>query len=94
MDADQFDTLTKVVGRGATRRRVVRGVLGSVLAGGAITLTGRGPVQAAPQCRGQGQTCEGNQDCCAGLVCRVIGLGNSRRCARPPFPGDPFTCPD
>jgi hypothetical protein len=83
MAADRFDTLTKVVGRGATRRRVVRAVLGSALAGGAVTRTGRGPVQAAPQCRGQGQTCEGNQDCCAGLICPgrgVSGPGNSRRC--------------
>jgi hypothetical protein len=83
MDADRFDTVTKVVGRGATRRRVVRGVLGSVLAGGAVTLTGRGPVQAVPACLGAGHPCQGNQECCPGLVCRVTGPGNVKRCAAP-----------
>jgi hypothetical protein len=94
MDSGRFDALTKVVGRGTNRRTVLRGLLGSALAGGAIMRTGSGTVQAVPRCREACHPCEGNQDCCAGLVCRVIGLGNSRRCARPPFPGDPFTCPD
>ena len=33
MDSDRFDGLAMVVGRGVTRRRMVRGVLGSALAG-------------------------------------------------------------
>jgi len=33
MDSDRCDVVTKVVGGGATRRRIVRGVLGSALAG-------------------------------------------------------------
>jgi hypothetical protein len=80
MDADRFDALTKVVGRGATRRRLVRGVLASALAGGAGALARRGPVEAAPRCRTAGNPCQGNQECCPGLVCRVSGPGKGRRC--------------
>jgi hypothetical protein len=36
-----------------------------------------------PACRTGGHPCEGNQDCCEGLVCRVTGPGNAKRCAAP-----------
>ncbi len=36
-----------------------------------------------PRCRGEGKPCEGNRECCAGLVCRVTGPGAGRRCSRP-----------
>jgi Ion channel inhibitory toxin len=83
MVSDRFDALTKVVGRRATRRRVLRGVLSSALAGGVVTLAGRRPVQAVPACLGAGHPCQGNQECCPGLVCRVTGPGNVKRCAAP-----------
>src|SRR4051794_26170853 len=59
MDSQRFDALAKVVGRGATRRRVLRGVLGSALAGGAIALTEQGAVQAVLHCREAGKPCQG-----------------------------------
>jgi hypothetical protein len=84
MDADRFDTLAKVMARGATRRRLMRGVLGSTLISGAVALTGRDPVHAAPRCREAGNPCEGNQYCCPGLVC---GAGYPERCMAPPAAG-------
>ena len=40
MVPDRFDALTTVVGRGATRRRLLRGVLGSALAGAGLVRVG------------------------------------------------------
>jgi hypothetical protein len=94
MDSGRFDALTKVVGGGANRRRVLRGVLGSALVGGAVAFTGAGHAQAQPGCREECHPCEGNQECCPGLECRVTGPGNTKRCTKPPrFPGD-SVCPD
>jgi hypothetical protein len=81
MDSQRFDALTKVVGRGTNRRRVLRGLVGSVLVGGAVAATGKEPVQAVPGCRSECHPCDGNQSCCPGLVCRVTGPGNTKRCA-------------
>ena len=40
MNSERFDVLTTVVGRGATRRRLLRGVLGSALAGVGLVRVG------------------------------------------------------
>ena len=84
MGTDRFDTLVKILGLGATRRRLMRRLLGSTLISGAVALTGRNPVHAAPRCREAGNPCEGNPYCCAGLVCRS---GYPKRCMAPPAAG-------
>ena len=66
MDSDRFDGLAMVVGRGVTRRRMVRGVLGSALAG--VGLVGVGADTAAidgPRCcrRQRRRYREAKQDC-------------------------------
>src|SRR5579884_1884230 len=84
MDGDRFDTLAKRLAiAGASRRRVLRGLGGGLLA----ALGGAKAIAADPACRGEGHPCEGNQICCAGLVCAEGGPGDARRCtAQPPAP--------
>jgi hypothetical protein len=84
MDSDRFDAMSKAAGRGTHRRKVLLGLLGGALLGGAIVAPESPPVRAQPGCRRAGSTCEGNQECCPGLECRVTGPGNSRRCSSPP----------
>lgn len=68
-----------------SRRRVARLLLGWL--GGALALGRAGrQTRAQPGCRADGHPCEGNQQCCAGLVCRVGEPGNKRQCAGPPTP--------
>jgi hypothetical protein len=38
---------------------------------------GQGEIAA---CRGEGHPCEGNQECCAGLICNSGGPGSANRC--------------
>jgi hypothetical protein len=83
MDSDRFDAMSKAVGRGTQRRKVLLGLLGGALLGSAIVSPASQPVRAQPGCRRDGHPCEGNQQCCAGLACRVIGPGNERQCSRP-----------
>jgi len=88
MDSERFDAWTRGVGNGASRRRVLRALLGGALAAPlALALAlGSGRSGAQPGCRQAGNPCEGNQDCCAGLVCRRSGPGSAARCTRPPTP--------
>jgi hypothetical protein len=83
MDSDRFDAMSKAVGRGTHRRKVLLGLLGGVLLGGAIVSPASRPVRAQPGCRSDGHPCEGNQECCPGLACRVGGQGKGRQCFRP-----------
>jgi hypothetical protein len=91
MDFVPFDAIRKTSHSAARRRLVVR-VLAGWLGGGLVALTaGSGkrssaqtiPTEVKPPCRGEGTPCEGNLECCAGLVCRVTGPGAARRCSRP-----------
>ncbi|MGI8475477.1 MAG: hypothetical protein ACR2OO_03790, partial [Thermomicrobiales bacterium] len=36
-----------------------------------------------PACREDGHSCEGNQECCAGLICGPSGSGAASRCTAP-----------
>src|SRR5690242_9079633 len=66
MDPTRFDALTKRwATRGASRRGLLRGLGGGLLA----ALGGAGAAGADPACREEGHPCEGDQQCCAGLVC-------------------------
>ena len=84
-EATRWDAIARFIRSEATRRVVLRGLIG---AGGAALLADLLQTEAAPPlqpgCRGAGKTCEGNQQCCAGLVCTVTAQGNSRRCAEAP----------
>jgi hypothetical protein len=60
---------------------VLKRVAGGALAG-LLALRG-GRAGAQPGCRREGHPCEGNQECCPGLECRVTGPGNAERCAKP-----------
>jgi hypothetical protein len=87
-----IDTLAKSIGR----RGLVTGVIAALIPG---SLVAKNKVRReVPKCRIAGHPCEGNQDCCAGLECRVTQPGNAERCAVPggddPPPVDPPTNDD
>jgi hypothetical protein len=82
VDDKRFDEFVKQVGAGSeARRSFVKRALGGALAG-LVALRG-GKAGAQPGCRREGHPCEGNQDCCPGLECRVTGPGDAKRCATP-----------
>ncbi len=92
MDGRQFDTLARALATGTTRRRFFGrlGRLSGGLAGGALAFRGQSWATAqgngngrGPACREEGHPCEGNQDCCEGLVCEPSGPGAADRCTRP-----------
>jgi len=85
MSDTRFDELARLLGRGASRRQVLKGLAGSALAA-ALSAIGVSEAGAQPGCRQEGHPCEGNQVCCPGLVCMVTGPGNAQRCARPAPP--------
>jgi hypothetical protein len=82
VDDKRFDEFVKQVSAGREARRTfVKRALGGALAGFVALRGGRAGAQ--PGCREEGHPCEGNQECCAGLECRVTGPGNAERCAKP-----------
>jgi hypothetical protein len=86
VDDKRFDEFVKQVSAGReARRSFVKRAAGGALAG-FVALRG-GKAGAVPSCRTAGHPCEGNQECCPGLVCRVTGPGNAKRCAAPPKAG-------
>jgi hypothetical protein len=64
MDGPGFDSLVKALGSGASRRRVLRGVLGSAVAGTAV-VSRRWEAQAKPT------GCKTLRQCPQGQVCRA-----------------------
>jgi hypothetical protein len=98
MDNVPVDAVPKTSRAAASRRRVVRVLAWSLWGGGLVALIAGGGKRSSaqtetptstptptvtPRCRGEGKPCEGNRECCAGLVCRVTGPGAGRRCSRP-----------
>lgn len=81
MSARRFDDAARILASGLPRRRVI-GLLARTAVGGAAALViGAGSrVSAQPGCRREGHPCEGNQTCCAGLICTEGGPGAARRC--------------
>ena len=63
VDEQRFDQVTRLIGGGASRRRVLKLLGAGVLGGAFATMTGR----AARA--GVVDTCSGDSDCDAGLVC-------------------------
>ena len=87
MDGDRFDDLIRrVYTSRLSRVNALRGVaagVAAVLAGGALgtkETEAKARVRAqAPQCRGEGEGCEGGAEkCCPGTVCN--GLENPTKC--------------
>jgi hypothetical protein len=77
------DDLARGLADGTMSRRRALGVFAGAAA---ATLVGAKTAKAQPGCRQEGHPCEGNQECCPGLECRVTGPGNAERCARPVQP--------
>jgi hypothetical protein len=84
MHGRQFDEILKILATSKSRRCVLRGTGGGLLAGMGLRA---GSVDAVPSCREEGHPCQGNGECCPGLVCRVTGPGIAKRCAAPPKSG-------
>jgi hypothetical protein len=67
MDDQRFDSLTKGLARGRTRRDVLKIFAGGA-AGGVLAMRALG--EASAQCAGDGALCGGMYaDCCSGFVC-------------------------
>jgi len=83
MEGQEFDRFATELARTTSRREALR-LAGRGTAAGMLALLGLGGASAfaQPGCRREGHPCEGNQRCCPGLVCRVTGPGNARRCAK------------
>src|SRR4051812_7597562 len=82
-DSDRFDELAKALASGASRQQALKAFAAS-LVGAAFGLRGS-TAQAEPACREAGHPCEGNQECCPGLVCvEAAGPGSAKRCQPAP----------
>jgi hypothetical protein len=88
-----MDDQQKPLSTGTTRRRINRLFAWWFGAGLIVLPLIGGQSRAQPGCRGEGKSCEGNQQCCAGLACLVTGPGNTRRCARPQATNTPTNTP-
>ncbi len=75
------DDLARGLADGTMSRRRALGVFAGAAA---ATLVGAKTAKAQPRCRTAGHPCEGNQECCPGLVCvEAAGPGQAARCVRP-----------
>jgi hypothetical protein len=74
MDQHQFDALVRHLSVQKTRREGL-GVLLTGLAAGALGLPA---ASEAADCKGKGQACENNEDCCS-RICRFSGFGDEQR---------------
>jgi len=88
VDNNTFDRATRALAAGASRRKVLRTLLG----GAAVAATGVLGVErsasADEACRESGHPCEGNQTCCVDLSCIAgSGQGAAERCCPEGFIG-------
>jgi hypothetical protein len=84
MDGDRIDAIARRLAGLRSRRAVLAAAVGGVLATAGLAGSGGDRTTAAPGCRPAGSPCEGNQQCCAGLVCAATGPGAPRRCTPAP----------
>ena len=70
MDNRHFDALARAVAGGASRRSILRGLLGGALAGVPALGGGR---EAAAGCFKQGRRCRYDRQCCSGLCNAYFG---------------------
>src|SRR5680860_981008 len=89
MDRDRFDNLAKAMARGVSRRDVLRGMLGGVAAGAAITVMPKLAI-AQDTCAGSGDECEMVEgSCCSPYTCFEAICGIPRGCV-----GEDLPCVD
>lgn len=93
MDIDRFDTLSRGLAAGTSRRRALR-LLGAAVGAGLLSIVHPGSAQAAPRCRRTGEECEEQKRCCTGVCCGKVCCApgqvcQSGRCVTPPPPGGP-----
>src|SRR5215218_2561298 len=80
MDGSRFDQIARTLVVGS-RRRALKGLVGGVLGG---LLARPGAAAVAPGCRGAGEDCAADADCCAGR-CSADARGepSATRCCLP-----------
>jgi Prealbumin-like fold domain len=91
MHQERFDEFVRATARHAgSRRLLLRGLAGAgivaldpLVALDAAAKKSDKPAKTSASCRGEGHPCEGNQVCCAGLVCGPSGPGAANRCSAP-----------
>ena len=71
MDRDRFDSLSKAVAAGASRRQLLKLLAGGALGGIAgVARIGSGDAKPRPDgCTGSGGNCDASRPCCADSVC-------------------------
>jgi hypothetical protein len=77
MNSNPFDTLTKALASGTSRRGILK-AFAMTIAGGALVLLGSSS-EAAPKnlCRKDGLTCNKHSECCSGnCVTKKNGHGS------------------
>jgi LPXTG-motif cell wall-anchored protein len=82
MDRNRFDDLTRAMAAGASRRDLLKGVLGGVAAGAAVTVMPE-MVGAQETCIEPGDECvmeEGAVACCGSYTCFEALCDNARGC--------------
>lgn len=67
MKVQQFDDLTRLIGTGTSRRRVLKGLVGGIAAG-VLGFT-RQAATSAQECVAEGEACAADTDCCEGICC-------------------------
>jgi hypothetical protein len=103
MDGQRFDDMVKALGHGASRRRILRGIVGGIGAA-ALTAFGREGAHAAPDdCSQVCATFEGPQKAACKQECRECGGNGADVCRASGFPatccpgagaGTSQCCPD
>ena len=70
MDGQRFDEVARLIGTGASRRRVLKGLLGGITAG-VVMARSRGETGAQDACDAFADPCTtGPDSCCPGLMCQ------------------------
>jgi hypothetical protein len=82
MDGQRFDQLARLVGQGASRRNVVKGLLGLIAGGVGVALKGE---RALAGCQSLGMECNPEiiGHCCGNICLPTIGDGPAYTCQRP-----------
>lgn len=82
MDDKRFDDLSRAVASMASRRSVLKGLVGGAVAS-LIGAVGLGDAAAAGRKRGPGVVCRKQSECADGLTCAADGTDGRSRCTCP-----------
>jgi LPXTG-motif cell wall-anchored protein len=72
MDSQQFDELTRRLAQGASRRRVLKGLVAGLAGGGALAVANR---ETLAQCLEDGEECSSPTQCCGGACIEGLCSG-------------------